>query len=103
MTNNNQTPATANRPTGMRAFTVIWIGQLVSLLGTSMTGFALPIWVFEKTGRVQALALIGLAFILPLIILSPIAGAIVDRSNRKVMMMLSDLAAGATTVIVLIL
>lgn len=103
MTNNNQTPATANQPTGMRAFTVIWIGQLVSLLGTSMTGFALPIWVFEKTGRVQELALIGLAFILPLIIMSPIAGVIVDRSNRKTMMMLSDLAAGFTTIIVLIL
>lgn len=95
----NQAP----RPTGMRAFTIIWIGQLVSLLGSSMTGFALPIWVFEQTGRVQETALMGLAFMLPLIIMSPIAGAIVDRSNRKTMMMLSDLAAGATTVIVLIL
>jgi MFS transporter, DHA3 family, macrolide efflux protein len=98
-----QTPPAANRPTGMRAFTVIWIGQLVSLLGSSMTGFALPIWVFQKTGRVEETALLGLAFMLPLIIMSPIAGAIVDRSNRKLMMMLSDLAAGATTVIVLIL
>lgn len=99
----DQIPPAANRPTGMRAFTVIWIGQLVSLLGSSMTGFALPIWVFEKTGRVQELALIGLAYILPLIIMSPIAGAIVDRSNRKLVMMLSDLAAGATTVVVLVL
>jgi DHA3 family macrolide efflux protein-like MFS transporter len=95
----NHTP----RPTGMRAFTIIWIGQLVSLLGSSITGFALPIWVFEQTGRVQESALLGLAFLVPLVIMSPIAGAIVDRSNRKLMMMLSDLAAGATTVVVLIL
>ena len=57
---------------GMRAFTIVWFGQLVSLLGTSMTGFALPIWVFGQTERVQELALVGLAFTLPLILLSPV-------------------------------
>lgn len=95
-------PATG-QPQGMRAFTVVWIGQFISLLGTSMTGFALPIYVFGETGRVQELALLGLAFMLPLIVISPFAGAIVDRSNRKLMMMLSDLAAGLMTIVVLIL
>lgn len=68
-----------------------------------MTAFALPIWIFSETERVQELALLNLAFIVPAIIVSPFAGAIVDRNNRKMMMILSDLVAGLTTVAVLIL
>lgn len=93
----------SKQPHGMRAFTIVWLGQLVSLLGTSMTGFALPIWVFGQTERVQELALVGLAFTLPLILLSPVVGAIVDRSDRRLMMMLSDLASGLMTVVIFIL
>jgi len=91
------------RPTGMKAFIVLWIGQFISLLGSAMTGFALPIYIFGETERVQELALLGLAFTLPLILFSPFAGTIVDRNSRKKMMILSDLAAGATTIVVLIL
>lgn len=91
------------QPQGMKAFMVMWIGQFVSLMGSAMTGFAIPIWIFGETERVQELALLGLAFTLPLILLSPIAGTVVDRYNRKMMMMLSDLAAGMTTIVVLIL
>ena len=39
-----------NRPTGMLGFTIVWLGQIVSVLSTNMTAFALTIWVFEKTG-----------------------------------------------------
>lgn len=91
------------RPTGMFGFTIVWIGQIVSLLGTSMTGFALTIWAYEITGKATALALVGFFFITPMLIFSPIAGAIVDRQDRKLMMMLSDLAAGITTIAILIL
>jgi len=91
------------RPTGMRAFWVIWAGQVVSLLGTAMTNFGLTIWAYQETGEATALALIGFFFITPMVILSPTAGAIVDRSNRKTMMMLSDLAAGLTTIVQLAL
>jgi MFS family permease len=87
----------------MKAFTIVWLGQLVSLIGTAMTQFALPIYVFGETGRVRELALLGLAFMLPLILMSPLAGAIVDRSNRKLMMIISDLASGLMTIVVLIL
>lgn len=91
------------RPAGMTGFTVVWIGQLVSLLGTSMTNFALTIWAFEQTGRATDLALIGFFFLVPLLVVSPMAGAIVDRNDRKFMMMVSDLASGVVTIIVLIL
>jgi MFS family permease len=91
------------RPAGMTGFTIVWVGQLVSLLGTSMTNFALTIWAFQQTGRATDLALIGFFFMVPLLIVSPMAGAIVDRHDRKFMMMISDLASGVVTIIVLVL
>jgi MFS family permease len=81
----------------MRAFTIVWLGQIVSLLGTGMTNFALAFWLFEQTGKATTLTLAMFFFIAPSILLSPLAGALVDRSNRKVIIVLSDLAAGVTT------
>jgi MFS family permease len=91
------------RPTGMRAFTMVWIGQLVSLLGTAMTNFALAYWAYITTGAATALALVGFFAFAPTMLVSPLAGALVDRWNRKLMMMLSDLAAISSTAVVLLL
>jgi MFS family permease len=89
--------------TGMLGFTIIWIGQMFSLLGTTMTGFALTIWAWNLTGQATALALVALFNFLPVVVVSPIAGAVVDRYDRKKVMMLADLAAGLPTVAVLLL
>ena len=89
--------------TGMPAFVIVWLGQVFSLLGTAMSSFGLTIWAYEVTGKATALALVGFFFITPMLIISPLAGALVDRSNLKLMMMLSDLASGLTTVAVLFL
>lgn len=89
------------RPAGMPAFVIVWIGQLISVLATNMTHFALTIWVYEKTNSVTALALQQVFFITPFLIISPVAGALVDRHNRKLMMMISDLGAGVATLFVL--
>jgi MFS family permease len=88
---------------GMRAFVIIWIGQIISMLGTSMTHFGLTIWIYEQTGEATPLALMGFFYFAPMVVLSPVAGAIVDRSNRKLMMMISDLAAGLVTIVQLTL
>jgi DHA3 family macrolide efflux protein-like MFS transporter len=90
-------------PTGIATFTTIWIGQIVSLLGTAMSQFGLTLWAYEVTGKATPLALVGFFFLVPMVALGPFVGVLVDRSNRKLMMMLSDLAAAFTTVIVLIL
>jgi len=92
-----------SRLSGMPGFTIVWVGQVISLLGTNMTGFALTIWAYEVTGSATALALVGFFFVTPMLIISPLAGAIVDRSNRKLMMMISDLASGLATIFILIL
>jgi DHA3 family macrolide efflux protein-like MFS transporter len=68
-----------------------------------MTGFAVTIWAYEKTNSATALAMLGFFFVAPMLIASPFAGAIVDRSNRKMMMMVSDIASGIATIVILIL
>ena len=92
-----------NRPTGMFGFTLVWLGQIISVLATNMSLFALTIWVFEKTGSATALGLMQVFFITPLLIITPFAGVMVDRYNRKLMMMVSDLTAGVATISVLVL
>lgn len=88
---------------GMRGFTVIWFGQLISLLGTGMTRFALTIWAYQETGSATTLALVAFCSFGPVVLLSPVAGALVDRWNRKMVVMLSDLAAGLATIVLLLL
>ncbi len=91
------------RPTGMRAFTLIWLGQMVSLLGSAMTWFAFTIWVWQKTGQVTTLALLSFFTYFPTVLFTPVAGALVDRWNRKLVMMLSDLITASGTFVILIL
>jgi len=87
----------------MFTFTMICVGQFFSLLGTAMTGFALAVWAWEITGQATALALVGFFSFAPIVLVSPVAGALVDRWNRKLTMMFSDLAAGVSTLAVLLL
>ncbi len=91
------------RPGGMAGFTVVWAGQVVSLLGANMTRFAITIFAWQETGQATTLALVGLSTFGPMVVLSPFAGALVDRWNRKLVMMLSDLTAGLATVALLAL
>lgn len=92
-----------NQPSGMKAFTLVWFGQFISMLGSGMTRFALGFWAWGETGRATDLALVAFFSFGPGVLLSPIAGALVDRWNRKLVMMLSDLAAGLSTVALLLL
>src|SRR5512138_2404091 len=92
-----------NRPAGMFGFTLVWLGQIVSVLATNMSAFALTIWVFQKTGSATALGLVQWFFVVPLLLISPFAGVMVDRHNRKLMMMISDLTAGLGTIAILVL
>ncbi len=87
----------------MLGFSIVWFGQLVSMMGSGMTRFALTIWIWQETGEATALAIVGVFSFAPSIFLSPIAGAIVDRVSRKRVMIASDLAAGLSTVALLIL
>ena len=81
----------------MRTFLIIWFGQLISIIGSGLTGFGLSVWIFEKTGQALPIALNALFFNLPRVLLAPIAGAIADRYNRRHIMILADSGAAVTT------
>ncbi|MEP0803909.1 MAG: MFS transporter [Chloroflexota bacterium] len=87
----------------MRGFTLLWFGQVISLIGSAMTWFAFTIWAWEETGKASALATIGFFAFLPSVLFSPVAGAFVDRWNRKLVMLLSDLAAALGTLVILLI
>lgn len=88
---------------GMKTFTAIWFGQTISLTGTKMTQFALLTWAFQQTGEATTVALLGFFSFTPYIILSPIAGMWADRFDRKRLMMLADIGAGLSTVVLFLL
>ncbi len=82
---------------------VVWFGQVVSNLGSAMTGFGLGIWVYQETGSATQLAFIVLASRLPTLFVSPFAGALVDRWDRRWAMVLSDGGAAVGTLAIMIL
>ena len=88
---------------GMSIFVLVWLGQLVSLLGSSITNFALDVWVYQQSGSVTQLSFLILFNTLPLVIISPFAGILVDRWHRRWVMILSDSGAALTTLIMVAL
>lgn len=93
----------SNRPSGLFAFTIIWLGQIISVLASAMSQFALTIFMYEKTESAMALGLMQVFYFVPFLLISPVAGVMVDRHNRKLMMMISDLGAGLATLGILAL
>jgi MFS family permease len=87
----------------LRAFNLIWVGELVSLFGSGLTAFALGVWVYQRSGSVTQYALITLAAVLPRVIVSPLAGVMIDRWDRRLTMLLADLGAGSCSLAVALL
>ena len=79
---------------GMRVFLSIWFGQLISVIGSQLTGFALGVWVYDQSRSVLMLALTQIALQAPYVLLSPLAGVLADRWNRRTAMIVSDFGAG---------
>lgn len=77
-------------PRGMRTFMIIWLGQLISILGSGLTSFALGVWIYQETGQATPFAVTVLFGNLPRILLSPVAGSLADRWNRRLVMIFAD-------------
>lgn len=82
---------------GIQVFLIIWFGQLISTIGSSLTGFALGVWVYQETGSATLFALISLSMVLPFVLISPIAGVVADRWDRRWLLIVSDLGEGLVT------
>lgn len=87
----------------LKTFIILWLTQALSSLGSSMTGFALVIWLYNDSGSALITALLTVCSYAPYVIVSIFAGAISDKWNKKAVMLVCDSFAALTTVCVLIL
>lgn len=81
----------------MQIFLTVWVGQWLSWLGSSLSAFGLGVWVYERTGSPSQFAATVLAIALPRIVLAPLAGPLVDRWDRRRVLIGADLGAGLVT------
>jgi len=87
----------------MRKFIPIWSAQIFSLLGSGLVQFALVWWITQKTGSAALLATATLVAVLPEVFLSPFTGALVDRWNRRKVMIVADLSIALITLALAVL
>ena len=88
-----------NLPEGLQTYLLIWFGGFVSLTGTGMTTFALVTWAYEQTGTATSVALLLFWARGAQVIVSPFAGVIIDRYDRRLVMFVSDLGAAILTLV----
>lgn len=84
-------------------FFTIWVGQAFSMLGSHLVGFAFVWFLTQKTGSATVLAIGSLMSMLPNVIISPFAGTLVDRWNRKVVMAVFDSITAFFTLLLAVL
>lgn len=74
----------------VKKFMIIWIGELISSIGSGMTAFAVSVYVYQLTGSATLVSITALAAFLPTILLSPVGGVLADRYDRRLMMIIGD-------------
>ena len=82
------------------SFLLLWGPQSVSQLGTAMTDYAVIIWVYSRKGTASSVTLLTVCVFLPTILFRFLAGSIVDRQNKKRIMLIADLLAACGTLAV---
>ncbi len=87
----------------LRDFYVLWSTQSLSQLGSSITAFALTIWLYEKTGSALSTAALTICSYAPYVIMSIFAGALTDRFDKKKTMLVCDTLAAICTLMILVL
>ena len=74
----------------LRKFLLLWAGELISSIGGGLTSFGLGVYIFQRTGSAASMALVTLLGFLPTLLLSVPAGALADRYDRRLLMMIGD-------------
>lgn len=87
----------------MRTFLVVWFGQLASLLGSGLSRFALGVWTYQRTESATAFALVLVFSTVPAILVSPFAGALVDRWRRRRALIWGNVGSALSTFAVVLL
>lgn len=87
----------------LKDFLILWSTQSLSQLGSSLTGYALTLWLYEKTGSALSTAALTICSYAPYVLMSIFAGALTDRFDKKKLMLLCDSFAAVCTVVTLVL
>ncbi len=87
----------------LRNFLMLWSTQSISQLGSSITAFALTLWLYEKTGSSLSTAALTICSYAPYVLMSIFAGALTDRFDKKKTMLGCDAFAAICTILVWIL
>jgi len=91
------TPPTRTSQPSLRTFSLVAAGQLVSVVGTGLTTFAMGLWVYQQSGSISLFALTTVLALLPAVVLAPIAGTLADRWDRRKIMIFADTFAATGT------
>lgn len=83
----------------MKKFYVIWTGQIISMLGSGLSGFGLGVWIYQKTGSATQFALTALFMMLPNLVVGPLGGLLADRFDRRKLLAISDCGQAAGTLV----
>ncbi|MFX1312903.1 MAG: MFS transporter, partial [Promethearchaeota archaeon] len=86
-----------------RSYIFFWLGQLFSLLGSSIIGFVITWWIADTTRSPIFLSVAAFTSSLPMVILTPLMGVYIDRWNRKLTIGLSDFLQASTTIWIFII
>jgi MFS family permease len=90
-------------PKNMKTFFTIWTGQLISMLGSGLTNFALAVWIYDQTKQATPFAITVLLGTIPRVLLLPVAGSIADRVNRRFIMIAADTLNALLSLIIFLL
>jgi MFS transporter, DHA3 family, macrolide efflux protein len=98
-------------PNGFRTFTIVWLTQSLSVVGSAMMGFALNVYLVQglypapgqRAELALALTALNLAFVIPVVFAAPLAGAFADRHDRRRTMILADLLNGMVCLVIIVL
>lgn len=84
-------------------FRIIWLGQLVSVLASGVAWFSIMVWAWQTTSSTTQFGLLLFVSFATGLLVSPVAGVLVDRANRKTVILLCDLGLAAASGVVLAL
>lgn len=88
---------------GFNKFLILWMGELISNIGTGLTAFGLGVYVWLMTQSAVDVAMVEMVALLPMILLAPAAGVLADRFDRRLLMMLGDIVSGLALMVLLAL
>ena len=99
----HRTPQRRTPPAPLgRPFLVVWAGQTISTVGSTLAGIGAAVWVYVTTGSVMWLGVLAALTAIPVVLATPMA-AIVDRFDRRAVMIWADVAAAAGPTVALVL